>query len=199
MAELYRRRADELGVESPVPYDQLALMTFAMANGFALERLLEPESVPDELHASMLGIFFVGRADDDRAAVGRSCGQRRRGRPAELRMSASPAAHEPGAMEAAAIRAYSRTTAALSPLQRWSAVRRLQTLLCHRPARRALSPGRRHAGSSAASVRGPLLLLTTTGRRSGQRRTTPVIFVPGDRPGGDRLQRRQSPPRRSGT
>ncbi len=60
MAELYRRRAGELGVDSPVPYDQLALMTFAMANGFALERLLEPETVPDELHASMLGIFFVG-------------------------------------------------------------------------------------------------------------------------------------------
>jgi AcrR family transcriptional regulator len=60
MAELFRRRAAELGIESPVPYDQLALMTFAMANGFALERLLEPEVAPDELHATMLGIFFTG-------------------------------------------------------------------------------------------------------------------------------------------
>lgn len=60
MAELFRRRATELGIESPIPYEDVALMTFAMANGFALERLLEPEVAPDELHATMLGIFFTG-------------------------------------------------------------------------------------------------------------------------------------------
>jgi AcrR family transcriptional regulator len=60
IAELFRRRAEELGVDSPVPYEDLALMCFAMGNGFALERLLEPDVVPEELHASMLAIFFTG-------------------------------------------------------------------------------------------------------------------------------------------
>ena len=35
-------------------------MTFAMANGMALERLLEPEAVSDELYPTMLTIFFTG-------------------------------------------------------------------------------------------------------------------------------------------
>jgi hypothetical protein len=36
------------------------MMTFAMANGFALERLLEPEAVPDDLYGTMLATFFTG-------------------------------------------------------------------------------------------------------------------------------------------
>lgn len=60
IAELLRRRAEELGIQSPVPYDDLALMTFAMVNGFALERLLEPDVVPDDLGATMLELFFAG-------------------------------------------------------------------------------------------------------------------------------------------
>jgi AcrR family transcriptional regulator len=60
IAELLRARAAELGLEPPVPAEQVALMTFAMANGFALERLLEPEAVPDDLHGTMLAIFFTG-------------------------------------------------------------------------------------------------------------------------------------------
>lgn len=60
IAELLRRRAEELGLASPVPYDALALMTFAMVNGFALERLLEPDVVPEDLGATMLELFFVG-------------------------------------------------------------------------------------------------------------------------------------------
>ena len=35
-------------------------MTFAMANGFALEKLLEPDAVPDDLYGTMLTIFFTG-------------------------------------------------------------------------------------------------------------------------------------------
>jgi hypothetical protein len=35
-------------------------MTFAMANGYALEKLLEPDAVPEELYATMLVIFFAG-------------------------------------------------------------------------------------------------------------------------------------------
>jgi len=60
VAEMMTRRAEEIGVEPPVEMDELALMTFAMANGVALERLLEPEAVPDDLYGSMLEIFFIG-------------------------------------------------------------------------------------------------------------------------------------------
>jgi AcrR family transcriptional regulator len=60
IAAVYERRATELGIEPPVPYDQIALMTFALGNGISLERLLEPESVPDDLLGTTLMIFFTG-------------------------------------------------------------------------------------------------------------------------------------------
>jgi hypothetical protein len=37
-------------------------MTFAMANGVALERLLEPDVVDDDLFPTMLATFFAGLA-----------------------------------------------------------------------------------------------------------------------------------------
>ena len=60
MAEDYRRRAEELGIELPVPPESLALMTFAMGNGVAMERLLEPDAVPDDLFGSLLEIWVAG-------------------------------------------------------------------------------------------------------------------------------------------
>jgi AcrR family transcriptional regulator len=60
IAELYRRRADELGFTPPVPVEQISLMTFAMAHGVALEKMLEPDAVPDELYGTMLLVFFTG-------------------------------------------------------------------------------------------------------------------------------------------
>ena len=60
IASMYERRATELGVKPPVPYEQVAVMTFAMANGIALERLLEPDAVPDDLFGTMLLVFFTG-------------------------------------------------------------------------------------------------------------------------------------------
>jgi hypothetical protein len=53
-------RADELGIEPPVPAEQVALMTFAMGNGIALERLLEPDAIPEDLFGTTLMIFFTG-------------------------------------------------------------------------------------------------------------------------------------------
>jgi len=38
----------------------VAAMTYAMADGFALARLLEPESVPEDMFGSMLEVFFTG-------------------------------------------------------------------------------------------------------------------------------------------
>jgi AcrR family transcriptional regulator len=60
IAELLARRAAELGIEPAVPPEQVAAMTFAMANGIALERLLEPEAVPDDLAPTMMATFFMG-------------------------------------------------------------------------------------------------------------------------------------------
>jgi AcrR family transcriptional regulator len=60
IAAVYARGAERAGVEPPLPVDEVAMMTFAMANGFALEKLLEPETVPDELYGAMLAVFFTG-------------------------------------------------------------------------------------------------------------------------------------------
>ena len=60
--ELYRQRLerDPEMVEPPLPLDKIALMTFAMVNGMALEKMLEPDAVDDELYGTMLMIFFTG-------------------------------------------------------------------------------------------------------------------------------------------
>jgi AcrR family transcriptional regulator len=60
MTELYRERAEQLGVEPPFPMEEIARMTFAMADGIALQKLLDPESVPDDLYPNMLATFFAG-------------------------------------------------------------------------------------------------------------------------------------------
>ena len=60
MAELFRRRAEELGVQPPFPMEEIARMTFAMADGIALQKLLDPDSVPDEMYPTMLATFFAG-------------------------------------------------------------------------------------------------------------------------------------------
>jgi AcrR family transcriptional regulator len=68
IAELLTARAARLGIEPVLPPGQVATMTFAMANGIALERLLEPDAVPDGLYPEMMAVFFTGlRA---RAAAG---------------------------------------------------------------------------------------------------------------------------------
>jgi AcrR family transcriptional regulator len=46
--------------EPTLPADQIALMTSAMSNGFALEKLLEGDAVPDDLYGTMLMVFFAG-------------------------------------------------------------------------------------------------------------------------------------------
>ena len=60
LAELLARRAERLGIEPVVPPGEVAAMAFAMANGMALERLLEPEAVPDDLFGEMMATFFTG-------------------------------------------------------------------------------------------------------------------------------------------
>jgi AcrR family transcriptional regulator len=60
LAELLAGRARRLGIDPVVPPDQIAAMAFAMANGMALERLLEPDAVPDTLFGEMMATFFTG-------------------------------------------------------------------------------------------------------------------------------------------
>jgi AcrR family transcriptional regulator len=60
MAEDYARRAAALDFTLPADPGELALMTFAMGNGLALERLLEPDAVPADLFGRMLEIWVAG-------------------------------------------------------------------------------------------------------------------------------------------
>jgi AcrR family transcriptional regulator len=60
LAQLLAQRAKRLGIEPAVPSEDVAAMAFAMANGMALERLLEPEAVPDTMFGEMLATFFTG-------------------------------------------------------------------------------------------------------------------------------------------
>jgi AcrR family transcriptional regulator len=62
MAELLRVRAEAGGFDPGVPFEQVATMVFAMANGVAFERLVEPGNVPDDLFSSMLELFTLGAA-----------------------------------------------------------------------------------------------------------------------------------------
>ena len=60
VAAALRARGEAAGLESALPYEQIALMTCAMANGVALEKLLEGEEVPDDLYGTMLTLLFAG-------------------------------------------------------------------------------------------------------------------------------------------
>jgi AcrR family transcriptional regulator len=60
LVTLLRARAEAGDFDPGVPYDQLAMMIFAMANGVAFERFVEPEAVGDDLFSTMLELFTVG-------------------------------------------------------------------------------------------------------------------------------------------
>jgi AcrR family transcriptional regulator len=60
LADLLAERAERLGIDPVVLPAEVAAMAFAMANGMALERLLEPEAVPDTLFGEMMATFFIG-------------------------------------------------------------------------------------------------------------------------------------------
>jgi AcrR family transcriptional regulator len=60
VADVYRRKKDEMGIEPAIPPEQVAAMIFAMVNGLALEKLLEPDVVADDAFATMLVAFFAG-------------------------------------------------------------------------------------------------------------------------------------------
>jgi AcrR family transcriptional regulator len=60
VAEIFRMRSEEYGVTPTIPLERLTLITFAIATGFALGRLLEPDRFEPELHGEALSILFAG-------------------------------------------------------------------------------------------------------------------------------------------
>ena len=62
IAQGFEAHADTVGGELPIPAEHVALMSHAMADGFALARILEPEDVPDDMFETMLAVFFTGLA-----------------------------------------------------------------------------------------------------------------------------------------
>jgi AcrR family transcriptional regulator len=60
IAAALKAEDEQYGKETTFPYEHVALMTHAMTTGFALEKLLEGDAVPDELYGTMLMVFFAG-------------------------------------------------------------------------------------------------------------------------------------------
>jgi AcrR family transcriptional regulator len=51
---------EEEGKEKTLSFHEVATLVCVMGNGFALEKLLEGDAVPDELYGTLLKIFFTG-------------------------------------------------------------------------------------------------------------------------------------------
>ena len=60
IAAVYAERAEELGLESEHAPLEIARMTSTMASGVAIQRLIDPDGIPDDLFATMLVLFFAG-------------------------------------------------------------------------------------------------------------------------------------------
>jgi AcrR family transcriptional regulator len=60
IAAALKAHSEEVGKETTLPFDQVALMVSVMGNGFALEKLLEGDALPDEIYGTMLMVFFAG-------------------------------------------------------------------------------------------------------------------------------------------
>jgi AcrR family transcriptional regulator len=58
-----------------LPAEQLARALCVMGNGFALEKLLEGDDVPDELYGTMLMVFFAGLDALEKSAVALAAGE----------------------------------------------------------------------------------------------------------------------------
>lgn len=71
LARIIEDGARELGVELARPPEHLATAIDALADGFALQRLADPGSVPDELFADALAMLLEGArrrpAEDEKA------------------------------------------------------------------------------------------------------------------------------------
>jgi len=70
-AELIERGASELGIELPAGFaERMGTVINALGNGLALEKLADPESVPDELLGSTIALIFEALLAQARAEMG---------------------------------------------------------------------------------------------------------------------------------
>jgi AcrR family transcriptional regulator len=60
MVSLIDSHLDALGLEAPLPTDQLAAILFALGDGIILEHLTSPGGVPESLFGSALGLMLSG-------------------------------------------------------------------------------------------------------------------------------------------
>jgi AcrR family transcriptional regulator len=64
LAELIRQRSRQFGVRLSIPEDQVAIALGAMAQGFAMEKLSQPERATDDLYALMIAGFLRALVED---------------------------------------------------------------------------------------------------------------------------------------
>ncbi|MBA2421331.1 MAG: TetR/AcrR family transcriptional regulator [Thermoleophilaceae bacterium] len=60
METIYRRRAEQYGLEPTIPLERIVRMTIAMADGWKMWQLLEPEAVDEQMLEEMMEIFTTG-------------------------------------------------------------------------------------------------------------------------------------------
>ena len=60
METIYRRRAEQYGLEPTIPLDRIVRMTIAIADGWKMWQLLEPEAVDEQMLEEMMEIFTTG-------------------------------------------------------------------------------------------------------------------------------------------
>jgi AcrR family transcriptional regulator len=61
LVKVYERWTRDVDVEPPLPLDDIAAMTYFMADGFLVDRLIEP-GLAEELYPTMLAVFLRGLA-----------------------------------------------------------------------------------------------------------------------------------------
>ena len=68
MTEVFKRWKEGLGVAPALPVEQVTAMMFFMADGFLLDRMIEP-GLSEDLYTTMVGVFLRGmEAISDEAA-----------------------------------------------------------------------------------------------------------------------------------
>lgn len=60
IAGFLQQQADQLGIELPMPPDQLAVAVLALSNGIAIEQLADPDTVDPSIFGSILGLLLKG-------------------------------------------------------------------------------------------------------------------------------------------
>jgi AcrR family transcriptional regulator len=60
LERVYQRRTDEYGLELDIPMERIVRMVIAMADGWALWQLLDPEGVDEDLLETMIELFTIG-------------------------------------------------------------------------------------------------------------------------------------------